>query len=107
MGFYLLCNDGLGRCMAIFVYIIMLMGNATFFFTVVRRNLGTDDENGRLIEYGCYSLCWLLMFMSHVMTMCVDPGFVPKNYKAYNERILAAPFPTLHAVEAAYRERGV
>jgi len=58
-----------------------------------------------LIEYGCYSICWGLMFLSHVMTMCVDPGFVPHNRTAYNEAVIAAPFPSLMAIESAYQTR--
>ena len=105
MGFHLQCDDGLGRCMAIFVYLIMFIGNGTFFLTVVWKSLDTEDEMSRLIEYGCYSACWFLMFLSHVMTMCVDPGFIPRNYNAYKQEVLAAPFPTLDAIESAHLKR--
>mmetsp|Transcript_3843 Transcript_3843/g.4453 ORF Transcript_3843/g.4453 Transcript_3843/m.4453 type:complete len:158 (+) Transcript_3843:50-523(+) len=101
---HLLCDDGLGRCMAIFVYLVMFVGNATYFLTVLNPKIGTLEETDALIEYLCYSVCWLLMLGSHVFTMCVDPGFIPFDYE-YKEGILAAPFKTLSAVETAYMNK--
>ena len=101
MAFHLMCDDGLGRCMSIFVYLVMLMGNATFALTVFKPMLGTDQETRATIEYLSYSACWLLMVGSHVFTMCVDPGFIPYDYE-YKEHVLAAPFKKLAEVENAY-----
>ena len=95
MGFHLLCSDGLGCCMAVFVYLIMFGGNALFFFTVVNTRLGTDGEVSALIEYAAYLVPWSLMVISHLCTMCVDPGFVPTNYLKYKEEVLVTPFKTL------------
>ena len=104
MGFHLLCDDGLGRCMACFVYIVMFMGHATFALTVFVPMLGTEEESRATIEYISYSACWLLMFCSHVCTMCIDPGFIPYNYE-YKEHVLAAPFSKLAEVENAYMNK--
>lgn len=98
MGCYLLCNDGLGRCMAITVYIIMALGNLNLYLAVVKPKIGTEEEVTALTEYAAYTVFWLLMVASHVRTMCADPGFIPKGYK-YKEEVLAAPFQTLDAVE--------
>jgi len=108
MGCYLLCSDALGRYMSIFVYSLMLLGNGLVFFTVVVPKLDTDEQVSILIEYACYAFVWSMMVLSHISTMCVDPGFIPKDYK-YKEEILAAPFNTIKAVEAAYlnKEAGV
>ena len=94
MGLHLLCNDGLGRCMAIFAYIIMGLGNLMLFISVINPKLGTEDETSALIEYACYVFFWTMMVLSHMSTMCVDPGFIPKNYVC-NEENLASPFKTL------------
>ena len=104
MGFHLLCDDGLGRCMACFVYIVMFMGHATFALTVFVPMLGTEEESRATIEYISYSACWLLMFCSHVCTMCIDPGFIPYHYE-YKEHVLAAPFSKLAEVENAYMNK--
>ena len=53
------------------------------------------------MEYGAYALFWVLMVISHLRTMCSDPGFIPYNY-TYKEEILVAPFKTLAAIESAY-----
>lgn len=104
MGCYLMCEDGLGRCMSIFVYIIMLLGHFVYFISVVKPALGTDEEQNALIEYACYGAVWLLMLFSHILTMCVDPGFIPKKY-TYDEQVLAAPFSTLAAAETAIKNQ--
>ena len=73
---------------------------------MVRPTFDTTDGSLQpvLIEYGCYSVIWLLMLISHIMTMCVDPGFIPKQY-SYDESVLAAPFSSLAAAEQAIRNR--
>ena len=81
MGCYLLCKDGVGRCMSVFVYIIMLLGNLVYILSIVRPAINTDGLNGALIDYFCYCVLWMLMVFSHVFTMCVDPGFIPHNYE--------------------------
>ena len=94
---YVMCDDGLGRCMAVFVYTVMLLGNLLFFLAIVRPTLGDEpigDMRPALIEYFVYSFCWLMMLISHAKTMCADPGFVPRGYE-YNEEVLVAPFKTL------------
>ena len=91
MSCYLLCKDGLGRCMSIFVYILMLLGNLVYILSIVRPAINTDDLKSALIEYLSYCIVWLLMVFSHVFTMCVDPGFIPLSYE-YKEHVLAAPF---------------
>ena len=54
-----------------------------------------------LLEYFCYLFFWLMMVFSHMSTMCIDPGFVPRGYK-YNEEVIAAPFKSLSEIESAY-----
>ena len=95
MGCHLLCSDGIGRCMSIFVYIIMLLGIGTVTLTILVPALGTKEETSTWIEYFCYSMCWSMMAISHMRTMCADPGFIPLNYNSYNEEVLAAPFKSL------------
>jgi len=104
MGCYLLCSDGLGRYMSIFVYSLMLLGNALVLFTVVVPRLDTDEQSSILIEYACYAFFWSMMVLSHIFTMCVDPGFIPKDYQ-YKEEILAAPFNSIKEVETAYLDK--
>lgn len=103
-----MCDDGLGRCMSIFVYIVMLLGQLVYFLAIVKPVLddsSTDSEKQNvLIEYVCYSMFWLLMLFSHLLTMCVDPGFIPKKY-SYDESVLAAPFNTLAAAESSIRNK--
>ena len=101
MGCHLICNDGLGRCMSIFAYITMLLSNLVYFLAILKPALNTDQQNKTLIEYLGYCIVWLLMFFSHVFTMCADPGSIPLNYE-YQEQVLAAPFKTLAAVESAF-----
>ena len=101
MGCHLLCSDGLGCCMAIFTYLVMFGGNALFFFTAIYHRLGTDGEVSAIIEYGAYLIPWSLMVISHLCTMCVDPGFIPESYLKYNEENLVAPFKTLQGLEFA------
>jgi len=101
MGCHVLCDDGLGRCMAICVYIIMLLGNFDVFFVILRPKLGTDQETTAIAEYVVYSIFWLLMVSSHLRTMCADPGFVSKGYQ-FREEVIAAPFKTLEALENAF-----
>ena len=91
MGCHLLCSDGLGRGMAIFSYAVMFAGHLVYFFTVALPDIG---DSSVLAEYLAYAACWSLMVASHIMTMCIDPGFIPMDYK-YNEEVLAAPFKTL------------
>ena len=78
-----MCEDGLGRCMSITVYIIMLLGQLVYFLAIVKPVLDSGDDAEKqdtFIEYGSYSVFWLLMLFSHIFTMCVDPGFIPKAY---------------------------
>ena len=94
MGCHLLCDDGLGRCMVIFVYLIMLIGHFAIILTVVVPEIGEDNQTTMLIEYACYLFFWCMMLASHMATMCIDPGFIVKGTK-YNEKSIAAPFETL------------
>ena len=98
MGCYVMCNDGLGGIMAVFVYLIMLLGNCAIIVTVVLPAIGEDNQSTMLIEYFCYLFFWTMMVASHLSTMCVDPGFIQKGYE-YKEEIIAAPFRTLAQVE--------
>ena len=98
MGCYVMCDDGLGRCMAFFVYLIMFIGNFVVILTVVMPAIGEDNQSTMLIEYLCYLFFWTMMVVSHLSTMCVDPGFIEKGYE-YKEDIIAAPFRTLAQVE--------
>ncbi len=102
MGCHLLCNDGLGRYMSIFCYVLMLLGNGLVYLTSVKPKLDTDERTDTLIEYACYGFFWSMMVISHLRTMCVDPGFIPKDYEV-KENVLAAPFNTLKDLEAAYK----
>ena len=61
MGCHILCSDGLGRCMAVFVYAIMLGGNGLLFWTVVNPEIGTENENRALAEYIVYSTIWFMI----------------------------------------------
>ena len=101
MGCHILCDDGLGRCMAIFVYIIMLIGNGIIVITVVMPAIGEDNQTSMLIEYGCYLFFWIMMVASHMSTMCADPGFISNGYE-YKEQVIAAPFQSLAQIESAY-----
>ena len=101
MGCYVMCDDGLGRCMAIFVYVIMFIGNFVVILTVVMPAIGKDNESTMMIEYFCYLFFWTMMVVSHLSTMCVDPGFIKKGYE-YKEDVIAAPFQTLSQVELAF-----
>ena len=101
MGCHILCSDGLGRCMAVFVYAIMLGGNGLLFWTVVNPEIGTENENRALAEYIVYSTIWFMMVISHISTMCIDPGFIPRGYK-YDEEAIVAPFKTVSALESAF-----
>ena len=100
MVFHVQCDDSLGRCMAVFAYLVMFAGNATYFLTVVWRFIGTESETDRIIEYVCYSTCWSLMLFSHIFTMCIDPGFIPKNYQ-YKDDNLTPPFSTIFEIKTA------
>lgn len=91
MACHLLCNDGLGRCMSIFTYVVMLLGMLVVVLTILLPAIGTDDEATAWIEYGCYSFFWSLMVISHLRTMCADPGFIPIGYSEYKEEVLVAP----------------
>ena len=79
MAFNLLCSDSLGRGMSIFVYILMFLGIGVVTLTILLPALGTEDENRTWIEYLCYVLCWSMMVISHMRTMCADPGFIPNG----------------------------
>ena len=102
MGLHLLCNDGLGRCMSIFVYIVMLLGMLVVSLTVLKPKIGTDEESSALAEYLAYTFFWSMMVLSHLRTMCVDPGFIPFNYAEYKEEVLVAPFKTFKDLDKAY-----
>ena len=102
MGCHLLCNDGLGRCMSIFVYIIMLLGMLVVVLTILIPALGTEDEARAWIEYFCYSFFWSMMVTSHMRTMCADPGFIPEGYNEYKEEVLVAPFKSFVEYDKAY-----
>lgn len=80
MGCHLLCNDGLGRCMSAFVYAIMLLGNGLVLFTAVLPKFDSAEKTSILVEYAGYAFFWSMMVLSHIFTMCVDPGFIPKDY---------------------------
>lgn len=104
---YVMCDDGLGRCMAVFVYTTMLLGNLLFFLAIVRPTLGTDgtgSSSKALFEYLAYNFCWFMMLVSHARTMCSDPGFIPTGYE-YQEEVLVAPFKTLASVEQAFKNK--
>ena len=94
MALHLLCNDGLGRCMSIFVYIVMFVGIFVVTMTILRPALGTDEETKTWLEYLCYTFFWSMMVLSHLRTTCIDPGFIPKDYAQYNEEVLVTPFKT-------------
>ena len=106
MGFHLLCSDGLGRCMAVTVYIIMFAGNLNFFLAVVKPAFDGPEDilEKRLIEYAAYLFFWSMMVISHMSTMCIDPGFIPNGYQ-YDEKVLAGPFSTLAAAFSAVTGR--
>ena len=81
MGFHLQCNDGLGRCMSIFSYTIMVLGHLMMFLGVVKPKIDNDELGSVIVEYLCYVFVWCMMLFSHISTMCADPGFIPKDYK--------------------------
>ena len=45
-----------------------------------------------------------MMVVSHLATMCIDPGFVPLRY-AYKEEVISAPFSSLAEVESELLNR--
>ena len=101
MGCHLLCSDGLGRCMSIFVYIVMLLGIFVVTLTILVPALGTDSEAQTWVEYLCYSFFWSMMVISHMRTMCADPGFIPYDYAEYKEDVLVAPFKSFSEFDRA------
>ena len=101
MGCYLLCSDGMGRCMASFIYCLFFMGNGLVFYTTLYPKFGTESQSSALIEYGAYLFFWTLMVLSHMATMCVDPGFIEEGYQ-YDEVVLCYPFTSLQALESAH-----
>ena len=104
MGCHLLCNDGLGRCMSIFVYIIMFLGMLIYTLTILVPALGTDDESKTWVEFFCYTFFWSMMLISHLRTMCSDPGFIPFDYAEYREEVLVTPFKSLLDFTNAYEK---
>ena len=104
MGFHLLCSDGAGRCLIIFGYIFMTVSNCLIFITVVYPELGGDKEKTVLIEYTIYCIFWSMMLISHLLTMCVDPGFIPKHYE-YNTEQLTGHYLTIRTFGNKYRDR--
>ena len=104
-------KDSLGFGMAIFVYLIMFLGNAIYFYVVVFPHLKpkdeyidddqegavvqeTDDDKKTLkiiIEFVFYTVFAFMMWWSHISTMCTDPGFIPFHYR-YNTDSLTKPF---------------
>ena len=104
MGFHLQCDDGLGRGMAIFSYIVMILGHLVLFLGIVRPKISDGEVGSVIVEYLCYCFFWVMMVLSHISTMCVDPGFIPKGYK-YRESTIAAPFQTISDAENAFLNR--
>ena len=43
--------------------------------------------SGNLVELFFYEVCSFMMVWSHLATMCVQPGFIPRNYKYQDEKL--------------------
>jgi len=72
----------------------MLLGNVAYiylvFYPALKQYTKHEEEIldapkrfpvGTLIEFLIYELISFMMIWSHMATMCVQPGFVPKNYQ--------------------------
>ena len=90
--------------MSIFVYIVMFCGMLVVTLTILVPYLGKGDdkESRAIVEYLAYSFFWSMMLISHLRTMCVDPGFIPQGYAQYKEEVLVAPFKSFTDLDKAY-----
>ena len=116
-------KDSLGFGMAIFVYLIMLLGNSIYIYVVVVPHLKNKeeyidaDQEGPveqetpndakfmriIIEWIIYEIFSFMMWWSHVSTMCTDPGFIPFRYK-YNTDYLTKPFKVIEEGDMTGKE---
>lgn len=95
---YCIRSDSTGIQILPFVYFVMLVGNIGFIFLVVYpavrsyRRKKDDDISvpfpwAMVIEFILYEIFSCFMVWSHCMTMLVEPGFVPRNYKYVDEKL--------------------
>lgn len=93
---YCIRSDLTGIVILPVVYLIILLGNAAYLILVfapkvrsyIFSGLGVKYfPAGNLIELIFYELCSFFMVWSHLATMCVQPGFIPRNYTYNDEKL--------------------
>lgn len=89
---YCLLKDGTGLAISAFVYAIMIAGLLLFLYAVCWSTWSGQEDRGFVIyvELAIYSFFWFMMVLSHMATMCRDPGFIPRGYNYQTEKMPAS-----------------